>query len=753
MSIIDKLRERNKANENRKSTGDLASYSSDSASQDAISRKQILLPLLLCVLGLGLNVGGKLSAGSLGLPFYFDTPGTILVSFLGGYVPGIGVALLTNILNYLSDDASIYYGLLNVLIAIVSVIFSRRDRTSGWKNVLLFVLVLALIGGGIGGILTWFLYGYSLDANNQMLVLGLQKIGMNEFWSWYLVTFFFDVIDKALSIVFVNALLYLIPRDLWKRFEMVSWKQRPMSDQERLRLEATNRNQRWSLKRKIVALVIVMSVLIAGISTSICLFLLRNYSLEQHMVLAEGVAQMVASTVDGDMVDRYLEKGRTQSGYEETERLMTNVLVNTPDVEYVYVYKIMEDGAHVVFDVDSGDISADELGTVLPVDEFMAAYYDEMLRGETVDPVVTRDRYGWLLTAYEPVFDSEGNVVCYAAADVDMDGIVDFEHEFILKAVCISMGFLVLLLAIGIWMAKYSVVLPIISMTEVADDFDYDDEFVRKRNVERLSRLNITTGDEVEQLYHAFLQTTDESTHYFEETKQKVEKFNAMQNGLVLVLADMVENRDESTGDHVRKTAAYVGITARKMRDLGYYREQMTDKFIRDAELSAPLHDIGKISVPDKILNKQGRLTDEEFAIMKTHAAEGRKLIEQAISTMPDGDYLEEAKNMAGYHHEKWDGSGYPEGLAGEDIPLSARIMAVADVFDALVSRRCYKEPFSYDKALSIIREDAGKHFDPLVADAFLSAKEEVLEVAQHFAERAVSVVDIRKAGEQILAK
>ena len=108
---------------------------------------------------------------------------------------------------------------------------------------------------------------------------------------------------------------------------------------------------------------------------------------------------------------------------------------------------------------------------------------------------------------------------------------------------------------------------------------------------------------------------------------------------------------------------------------------------------------------------------------------------------------------MAGYHHEKWDGSGYPEGLAGEDIPLSARIMAVADVFDALVSRRCYKEPFSYDKALSIIREDAGKHFDPLVADAFLSAKEEVLEVAQHFAERAVSVVDIRKAGEQILTK
>ena len=141
------------------------------------------------------------------------------------------------------------------------------------------------------------------------------------------------------------------------------------------RLEATNRYHRWSLKRKIVALVIVMSVLIAGISTTICLYLLRSYSLEQHMVLAEGVAQMVASTVDGDMVDRYLEKGRTQPGYEETERLMTNLLVNTPDVEYVYVYKIMEDGAHVVFDVDSGDFSAEALGTVLPANmEFVTEY-------------------------------------------------------------------------------------------------------------------------------------------------------------------------------------------------------------------------------------------------------------------------------------------------------------------------------------------------------------------------------------------
>ena len=126
-------------------------------------------------------------------------------------------------------------------------------------------------------------------------------------------------------------------------------------------------------------------------------------------------------------------------------------------------------------------------------------------------------------------------------------------------------------------------------------------------------------------------------------------------------------------------------------------------------------------------------MTYEEFEIMKTHTTAGEKIIAQAIETMPEADYLEEAKNLAGCHHEKWNGKGYPYGLAGEDIPLSARIMAVADVFDALVSRRCYKEPFSFEKAMSIIEEDTGTHFDPKVADAFLSARDEVRKVAERF--------------------
>ena len=139
----------------------------------------------------------------------------------------------------------------------------------------------------------------------------------------------------------------------------------------------------------------------------------------------------------------------------------------------------------------------------------------------------------------------------------------------------------------------------------------------------------------------------------------------------------------------------------------------------------------GKIMVSDVILNKPGKLTDEEFAIMKSHTTAGCKVIESAMSLVSDSGYLKEAKNLATYHHERWDGKGYPSGKAGEDIPLSARVMAVADVFDALVSKRSYKEPFPFEKAMDIIREGAGTQFDPEVAQIFIDAADEVREITK----------------------
>ncbi len=220
-----------------------------------------------------------------------------------------------------------------------------------------------------------------------------------------------------------------------------------------------------------------------------------------------------------------------------------------------------------------------------------------------------------------------------------------------------------------------------------------------------------------------------------------------MQHDIIITMADIVENRDESTGGHIKRTAKYVEIIAVTLKVDNLYGNILTDQYIADMIIAAPLHDIGKIHVPDYVLKKQGKLTDEEYAIMKDHTTAGKKLLIQAEKTMGKSSYLDMAIEMAAAHHEWWNGRGYPEGLKGQDIPLCARIMAVADVFDAIVSSRCYKGSMSIDEAYDIIRRESGTHFDPVVVDAFLEAREEITEVLHEFREQESVINSFSKEG------
>ena len=203
------------------------------------------------------------------------------------------------------------------------------------------------------------------------------------------------------------------------------------------------------------------------------------------------------------------------------------------------------------------------------------------------------------------------------------------------------------------------------------------------------------------------------------------ERVSSMQSGMITFMAEVVENRDDNTGGHIRRTAEYVESIAKELKRQGTYSDILTDRYMSDMVVAAPLHDIGKIHIPDAVLNKPGKLTEEEFEIMKTHTTAGEELLTHAKAELGESGYLNTAVEMAAYHHEWWNGKGYPYGISGAEIPLCARIMAVADVFDALTSKRCYKNAMPLEKAYAIIREESGTHFDPAVVEAFFAAAEE----------------------------
>jgi len=198
---------------------------------------------------------------------------------------------------------------------------------------------------------------------------------------------------------------------------------------------------------------------------------------------------------------------------------------------------------------------------------------------------------------------------------------------------------------------------------------------------------------------------------------------------MVMGFSTLVESKDGSTGGHVKRTTAYVELLAEELRNRGQYREILTKDYIRNLCKAAPMHDIGKIAVPDVVLQKPGKLTDEEFEIIKQHATNGGRIIKETFGNLGDKQYTEIAYQVAKYHHEKWNGRGYPEGLIRDEIPLCARIMAVADVFDAVAEKRCYRDAMPLEKCFAIIEEGSGQDFDPFVAEVFLSIKDKVKEI------------------------
>lgn len=206
-----------------------------------------------------------------------------------------------------------------------------------------------------------------------------------------------------------------------------------------------------------------------------------------------------------------------------------------------------------------------------------------------------------------------------------------------------------------------------------------------------------------------------------DEVEEKTAHIKSMQSKLLLDMANLMENRDDNTGGHIKRTSHVIEILVNTIKEHSIL--PLEDRFCQALIKVAPMHDLGKIAIGDSILRKPGRLTDEEFVIMQSHAAKSGELVESILEGVEDEYFIRIAKNVARHHHEKWNGAGYPDKLKGEAIPVEARIMAIADVYDALVSKRCYKEAMSFEQAYQVMIESMGSHFDPQMEEIFVKSR------------------------------
>jgi len=379
---------------------------------------------------------------------------------------------------------------------------------------------------------------------------------------------------------------------------------------------------------------------------------------------------------------------------------------------------------------DCDVISAKVIGSFYPYaseEGYMGASgirYDDTEKSVDLNGLMYGDVHGWFFESdfFSYIFLDENYNLCVYMICREVEEIPAYAFNQLLLSLIVAM----IVGTIAVLVLETFISIPLQKMTNAADAFVKVDEIQREKASKEFSELNIRSHDEVANLYHSFGKAMADVTQYAKNIKEQAENITQMQHNLIITMADIVESRDQNTGGHIRRTAQYVEIIAKELAREGKYPDVLTDKYIEDMVIAAPLHDIGKIHVSDTILNKPGRLTPEEFEVMKTHVSAGQLMLERATENLGKFDYLDIAIQMAGMHHEWWNGKGYPAGLQGEEIAVCARIMAVSDVFDAIISKRCYKDAVEFDKAFDIVVSEGGSHFDPVVVEAFVAAKEEI---------------------------
>ena len=699
-------------------------------------RKNSMYRAVTAIIGIAVSVLLSFIMESMGTPLYLDTVGTIFVAALGGAFPGILTAVATNMICSLFNPQAVYYLLINILIAIATARFYGDRRKKKKADYVFLFICLVMIAGVLGTIFQYLLAGRPDSDTVYNYIYYMSGGGKAPLYPllFLLSSIVINMADKSVSLLLALLAIKIVSEDTKKAIRNSSWLQRPLSREEVDKINYRRKGSVSSLRIRTTILLMAAATLLVSILSWISVGAYTDSLISNGTKEAESAAKLVAGMFRPEMLEKYLDSREPAEsyngpGYREGNYRILNIKDSNPSLTYLYVYAPAQDGWNIIFDTDSNFQDIGVVGEHYDFEEGWDEKYLEGIRkGESIPPVVISKNLSKSVTVLVPIYGADGRCVAYAGADVFINTGEDFFKNYFVKTILAFSGFFVLIMAFGLWVSGHYLLYPIGSMAQCAEGFmgGIEDQNLLDEKVRELKSLDIRTNDEVETLYKSICAMAGDTAEQMRNIRLLAQTTSSMQRGLIITMADMVENRDSDTGAHVQKTSAYVRIILDGLKRKGYYAEKLTEKYMNDVEMSAPLHDVGKIHIPDSILNKPDKLTEEEFEIMKTHTIAGKRILEHAIETVEGGTYLKEARNMAAYHHERWDGTGYPEGLHGQVIPLSARIMAVADVFDALTSSRVYKQAYPLDMALNILQENAGTQFDPKCVEVFMEALPEV---------------------------
>jgi len=483
--------------------------------------------ILICAFAIALNLFGAFVTQNFNLQLFLDTGGTILIAMMSGYVPGVVVGFITHFLASFSNESEMYYCSVSIFIAICTTFLARRGWFRSFFKMLLAIPVIALVSTISSEVIGKFLFCTGVVA------------ALNEIQMHFVTKFVQELIDKGLTIILAFLLIKFVPPSIKDIFRTAGKKQAPLTAEMRNAVYKSKCPQS-SLRVKILLILMLSSLFIAGSIASISYRIFEQSATEAQTQIAQRLATVTASEIDPAKVDDYIKLGRNAEGYSQIEKRFRTIKYSNSDIKDLRVEKVSNEGGRII-------LSTNENFSVGEIVHDRNFFSGDLLLGEER---IARDGNDLLLTLYKPIRDGAGAIKCYIGVELYLNLIADYGRTFTAKVLALFSGCFVFVFVVGLRFVENNIVLPVNTMAYCAKNFAYDSEAAREKNIDQIKNLNITTGDEIENLYHALLKTTKDVTDYFEKLRRAKEQVAEM---------DELAHKDSLTG--LKNKAAYDEMT------------------------------------------------------------------------------------------------------------------------------------------------------------------------------------------------